>query len=555
MKVDYVVKNAKIFTSDGNRPAASAFAVKDGRFVCVGDEDSVKDAEGEVIDLGGKFVMPGIIDAHQHIGASVATEYTPPLVLIMCDGKQECLRFIRDHIAADPGRAIYKFVLPFYYLHGEKLTCRDLDQITADAQIVIMEEVGHSGWVNSKVLRDFGITDDVEDIAPDLSRYDRDEDGRLTGFATEAAFQPFNFGYVKDITDGQIRETLEKYIAYCVRMGITCAYEAGTPACLGIHERVLKILCDLDREGKLPVTVESSYMIMDPRQIANCVEVLKEWDRKYHTEHVRCRIMKIMMDGILAGRSAALTDPYDDGTFGGRITDEKTLSGLLVRLNEEGIDFHAHTVGELAAKTVLDAVELAEEKTGEKLKIHVTCAHLGTVREEDLLRFAPLGVIANFTPAWHGGNALRGGVKAMFSLLGEQRGADPYRCGTLWNSGALVTFSSDNIAFFDFADWSPYQGMEVGILRRDVALAEIPGDYSTAEFIPQERECMTIEQMLLGYTINGAKQLRIDGSKGSIEAGKDADFIVLKEDLLKISPEGMREIVPEAVFYQGRRKN
>ena len=337
-------------------------------------------------------------------------------------------------------------------------------------------------------------------------------------------------------------------------MGVTSVFEAGTPSNIHFHDRVLKVLCEMDQEGKLPFTVESSYMIIDPRQIPDCVEVLKEMDRKYHTEHVRCRIMKMMMDGIESGRSAAVIDPYDDGTRGGRITDEVTLSKLIVRLNEEGIDFHVHTVGELAVKTVLDAVELAQKEIGGKLMINVTCAHLGIVRDEDILRLAPLGVIANYTPVWHGGNSFPGGVRAAIELLGEKRGSNLNKSGMMWRNGTLVTFSSDNIAFFDFDGWSPFHGMEVGILRRDISLTAT-GDYADTELYPPECECMTVEQMILGYTINGAKQLHLEKTKGSIEVGKDADYLVLKENLLTIPAEGMKNIVPEEVFFKGVKVN
>ena len=554
MKVDKIVKNANIFTSAAVNFHASAFAVKDGKFVYVGDEKGLKDYEGEVVDLDGKFVMPGIIDSHVHIPFGVAFDYTPELVRIVCDSKQECLDFIRKYVEANPGRKIYKFILGFFYLHGEKLTCWDLDTITTEAQIVIMEDVGHSGWVNSKVLRDLDIPEDVEDISEGLSRYDRDENGRLTGFATEGAFQPFSFTHIKDITDEQIRASLQRYFDYNKKMGITTVFEAGTPANLNFHDRVLKVLCEMDKEGKLPFTVESSYMIMDPRQIPDCVEELKELDKEYHTEHVRCRVMKMMMDGIESGRSAAVMEPYDDGTCGGRLVDEVTLSKLLVRLNKEDIDFHVHTVGELAVKTVLDAVELAQKEIGGKLMINVTCAHLGIVRDEDILRLASLGVIANYTPVWHGGNSFPGGVRAAIELLGEKRGRNLNKSGMMWRNGTLVTFSSDNIAFFDFNGWSPFHGMEVGILRRDVSLTAT-GKYADTVLYPPECECMTIEQMILGYTINGAKQLRLEKTKGSIEAGKDADYLVLKENLLEISAEGMKNIVPEEVYFSGVKMN
>ena len=552
--VDQVYKNANVFTSAARDFRATSFAINDGKFVYVGDEEGLSDFDGETIDLQGKFVMPGIIDSHIHIAINTVMEYAPPFVPINVEGKQAILDFIRNYVKANPGLDVYHFMLANYSLHGEKLTRWDLDEIISDSQIVIMEDIGHSGWANSKVLQDNNITNDIEDISPNLSRYDRDENGQLTGFATEAAFQKFTAKQAENITDEQLRDCIKRFFDYCVQMGITCVYEAGCPD--GKHyERVLQVLCDMDREGMVPINIECSYMIMDPRQIKNCVEDLNKLDKKYCTEHIRCRIMKIMMDGIESCRSAALSEPYDDGTYGGRITDEVTLSKLLVRLNKEGIDFHAHTVGDVALCTVLDAIELVQKEIGGKLLINTTCAHLGVIKDEDILRMADLGVIANYTPAWHGGSSFPGGVAGAVEILGEKRGRNLNKCGMAWRNGTLVTFSSDDIVFLDFTDWSPFQGMEIGISRTDVTLSPEPGDYSKAEFYPPASECMTIEQMILGYTINGAKQLRLEAAKGSIEVGKDADFIVLQENLLEIPTQGMMNIIPEQVFFNGKQVN
>lgn len=117
MKVDKIVRNAKVFTSAARDFHASAFAVKDGKFVYVGDEEGLKDFEGETVDLGGKFVMPGIIDSHAHVPMAVAFDYTPPIVPIKGDSKKECLEFIRNYIRENPGKKIYKFSLGFFYLH------------------------------------------------------------------------------------------------------------------------------------------------------------------------------------------------------------------------------------------------------------------------------------------------------------------------------------------------------------------------------------------------------------------------------------------------------
>jgi predicted amidohydrolase YtcJ len=130
-----------------------------------------------------------------------------------------------------------------------------------------------------------------------------------------------------------------------------------------------------------------------------------------------------------------------------------------------------------------------------------------------------------------------------------------YRCKTVWDTGALVSWSSDDIVFDDFKTWSPYLGMEVGMTRMTSGKTLAPERNITDEpFLPLS-ERMSMEEMLLGYTINGAKQLGIDGTKGSIEVGKDADFLVFDKDLLTAEHEGFSYTMPRDVFFCGRKVN
>ena len=103
MKADQIIKNAKIFTADKDKPQATALAVKDGKFVYVGDETGLAAYEGEVTDLGGKFVMPGILDTHVHVTIPVGFEYADMGMRIACNGKQEALDIMADHIKKNPG--------------------------------------------------------------------------------------------------------------------------------------------------------------------------------------------------------------------------------------------------------------------------------------------------------------------------------------------------------------------------------------------------------------------------------------------------------------------
>ena len=118
MKADKIFKNARVFTADKNNPQAEALAVKDGKFVYVGDEAGLSDYEGEVTDLGGRFIMPGIIDSHVHITTGVGFEYVDYGEYIDCSGKKEALDFMVEYIRKNPGMERYRFMLERASLNG-----------------------------------------------------------------------------------------------------------------------------------------------------------------------------------------------------------------------------------------------------------------------------------------------------------------------------------------------------------------------------------------------------------------------------------------------------
>ena len=219
-------------------------------------------------------------------------------------------------------------------------------------------------------------------------------------------------------------------------------------------------------------------------------------------------------------------------------------------LNEANLDLHLHTVGERASRTVLDGMEMAKKEMGDSLHVRVTCAHLEIQCDEDLARFAKLGVFANYTPHWHAGD-----TRISATWLGEERSKKQFRCKTVWDSGATVAFSSDNIVFGDFMTWNPYLGMEVGMTR---LITEKTRNYEYVRFnevFPPIDQRMSIEEMLIGFTINGAKQLGIEAKKGSIEVGKDADFLVFDKDLLTAEKEGFSYNKPSQVYFGGKEMN
>ena len=556
MKADKIIKNAKIFTANKDNPLASALVVKDGKFVYVGDETGLAGYEGEVADLGGKFIMPGIIDSHVHVTMGTGFEYTDMGPYVACDSKKGALDFMADYIASNPGRNRYRFLLERVFLHGDDITKEDLDAICPDAEIVILEGEAHSVWVNSRTLARHGVTDDVVDPVPGLSYYVR-KDGHVTGNVFEAAAEiPFLLDEALELTDEQIDAALLRWIDYSVKVGVVGVFDAGIPECNELHERIYTRLRELDRQGKLPVYIDGCYVITQPRQVPEALEELKRFERKFDTDHLKVHTLKIFNDGTLKIHTAAMVTPYEDTHEKGTAAfNKEQIADLLLRLNEAGLDLHLHTVGEGASRNVLDGVEMARKTLGDKYRVKVTCAHLEVQDDADLDRFAKLGVNANYTPWWHAGNMGGNPYETWCVLLGEKRALSMYRCKSVWNSGANVTWSCDDIHYGDFTNWSPYLGMEVGMTRwinESTRTSEIS---RTVAAYPPVSEQMSIEEMITGYTINGARQLGIEAAKGSIEVGKDADFLVFDNDLLTAEQEGFSQNKPSEVYFSGRKVN
>ena len=554
MKADKIIKNAKIYTADKNNLLATALVVKDGKFVYVGDKAGLSAFEGEVTDLGGKFIMPGIIDSHVHVTTSIGFAYMDPGEYIACSSKKEALDFMAGEIKKNPGLKRYRFILERKYLNGDDIVKEDLDAICPDAELLILEGEGHSVWVNSKILDRHGITDETPDRVPELSYYVR-KNGHVTGNAFESSGWHMLFDDL-NVTDEQIDAELMRWIDFSVKTGVTAVFDAGFPEGEELHERIYNRLRELDKQGKLPVYIDGSIALTNPKKMREVVENVKRYQREMNTEHLNVHTFKVFMDGTLRIETAAQVTPYVDTNKKGATTfNKEEVAEVMKLLNEEGLDFHAHTVGEASSRAVLDGVELARKELGDEFRVRVTCAHLEIQDDADIDRFAKLGVTANYTPWWHSGCTGGNPYEIWRSLLGEKRANKMYRSKTMWKTGANVTFSSDNIVYGDFKTWNPFLGMEIGMTRFINEKSDAPEIARVAAEYPSPNEKMSIEEMILGYTINGAKQLGIEASKGSIEAGKDADFLVFDNDLLTAQHTGFSHNKPSEVYICGKKMN
>ena len=195
---------------------------------------------------------------------------------------------------------------------------------------------------------------------------------------------------------------------------------------------------------------------------------------------------------------------------------------------------------------VMDCVERAIDNIGRPLDIIVTCAHVEVLHPNDVGRFKKLGITANFTPSWHGGSCASD-IHGMVKLLGEERAYNTLRAKSVVDTGAEVTFSSDEVSLHELECWSPFYGIEVGHTRQDVNAGG-----KDAPVFPSANECLNIESLVKGYTISAAKALRLNDRIGSIEVGKEADLIILAENLFDMNKYEINKIVPEKVMIKGR---
>ena len=546
--VDLMIKNARIYTLNRKQPWAAALAVKDGKFVYVGQNAGLENYEGPVKDAEGRFIIPGLIDAHCHIGHSIRNTTVPPSTLLKSTGKKNILEEIRTRIETDPGRDEYLFTLSVEKLEGKTLKFEDVDSVCKDVPVKITEQEQHSIWCNTKYFKSMGIDDYAPDLSPGYCIYERDPDGRINGRIYEMCTLPDK---PEPIDDGVYNTELDKFFQWANEHGIVAFFDAGVLGCFENAEQYYRVISEYDKAGKLSQYVEAALHIAKPYQVDHAIETLKDFGKKYNSEHFKINTMKIQTDGTFNGRTACVTEPYlDNGKNGGTLIPYERLEQFMLELNAEGIDFHLHSIGDKTVHMILDAVENCKKKLGDDWKIRVTVAHVEQTPDEDLGRFAELGVNVDFTPYWVGGITIGGGIEAAESFLGRERAHKMYRLNSVYNTGALVTFSSDPITML-MPVWNPYLGMEVGMTRQFDEKHFKDETFRNAEKFPPAEEKMSLAQMIAGYTINAAKRMRLDDRIGSIEAGKDASFNIFRNNLFELDPYEIHKQLPEEFYIRG----
>lgn len=526
---NFVFYNGRVYTVDPKLPWAEAVAVRDKTIVFVGSNREVANWIGpttQVIDLKRRMLMPGFIDGHNHFVAGAFAKRG--VNLLGSKNKLDALARVREYVQTHPEKNLYLgFNWTFQMFGGTEGTRQDLDSVCQDKPIFLFSEDSHNGWFNTKTLEIAGVNQHTPDPVPGSAYFQRQTDGTPTGISIEDA--TMQLAVALGVAGGKaaLQETMEQVFPLLAKNGITAYHDMGIFAPrLSDGYLGFELLQEWEQAGKLPCRVVG---VLGERDAANDpasrLEVLKDWNRKYRSELVQVTGLKIWADGTYLSHTGVQLEPYADqpDTCGESDWTAETFVKWIEPAHLAGFDVHIHTDGDGAVRRCLDAFEIVAKKHG-TLGRRPALHHAYIIHPDDLPRFKTVGVGVNATGAWFVN--YKGDYEEALKILGVAKTEKEYSIQRkLVPLGVNLTFGSD-IPGTDVEELAPLYQMQAAYE------GHLPGDPTTLQ--PPSDRLFTLEELLRGYTINGAYQMHLEDKIGSLEEGKLADLIVLERNLFDV---------------------
>ncbi len=525
---DLLVLNARVVTVNPRQPSAEAFAVAGERIAWVGSTAEARrryPGAGQVIDLQGATVIPGIIDAHTHLQS--LGESLLKLNLQDIPGESAIVERVRQAAARTPPGG---WILGWGWDEGKWASHYPdnaaLSRATPDHPVFLVGLHGFAGWANRKALALAGVTRTTPN--PDKGQILRDpRSGQATGILTNSA-QELVTRHIPPLTAEQTRRAVQAAAAECVRHGLTSVHEAR------VSGPMLAAFRELHAAGQLPLRIFVMLDGADRPLVDGWLARGPEIDPRHR---LTVRSVKLFADGALGSRGAALLEPYSDQPASRGVV---TLSGEAVhdltrRALARGFQVATHAIGDAANRQVLDAYERALRETGAR-DARLRIEHAQVLAPADIGRFARLGVIASMQPT-HATSDMAWAEKR----VGPTRIKGAYAWRSILDTGAHLPLSSD----FPGETLDPFHGIYAAVTRQS------PDGSPAGGWFPEQR--LTLDQALRGYTQEAAYAEWEEGNKGSIEPGKLADFLVLSDDIRKLSGKQLLGLRVERTYLGGER--
>ncbi len=509
------ILNANVITMNPKRPRAEAIFVRKGKIVAVGSTGEIQgraDPDTQIVDVKGLTVVPGLVDCHVHMtgfGHSLR-EVDLRDAGSIAEFKRRIRRFAQEHPDKSwitGGRWDQE-----RFAQRRYPTRRDVDEAVEDRPVCLMRVCGHIGVVNSKALQMAGITRDthIEGGSVDID----EATDELNGILRENALEPI----WKIMPRRRGSELEEACLAACrkaVEAGLTCVHWMVTSTS---EIKTLQRLCS---EGRLPLRVRLGVDVSLMAELDD-LGLLSGSD----DDMLRLGFVKILADGSLGARTAALKEPYADrpDTHGMMLFTQRKLNELVSKAHAVGLQLAVHAIGDRAIENVLKAYEKALEEKPRGDHRH-RIEHCSVLNPRLIKRMKRSSLIASVQPHF---------IVSDFwaeDRVGKARARWMFPFKTLMKEGLVVVSGSD----CPVENISPILGLWAATARKSVP-----------------EEALTVEEALRTYTVNAACSSFEEQKRGSIEVGKLADFTVLSDDLFSVSPDRIRDVSVEMTIVGGR---
>ncbi len=519
-----VLTNGKIFTANKKEPWAEAVVIEGNRIAYVGsNEQALKQAGGAAVeDLGGKLVTPGLIDGHLHVFASTMFD---GLLRLDAMTREQMIEAITKDLAEHPERSAYTGMGWFdEAFGGEGPKKEDLDAICSDKPMAYLSASMHTVWCNSKALEVAGITRDTPDIDPAGGVvYVRDKNGEPTGYCKEIASMDKVMGAVRYFDDEAMAAAMEVFKKHCSVHGITSLVDCG--AISFMKYLINDELCAKMDIDECPVRLNFCGFAGVAGLYEMAFNDAVDYSKKYNNDRFFCTFGKLFNDGTLETTSAAIPNKYPNGNVIAPIMTTEVLAKKFEESANAGIDVNIHAIGSDAIHNVLEAAGIVRGKGIKDLRI--ICSHSSYVYPQDIELFGKYDVFSNTTGCW-----IATMNEEQEALAAELTEAKAYPVKSIIDGGAKVGFGSDFPT--DPTTFPVMPNMETLVTRRRVG--------EEGAFAHDAAECISVADVIMGYTINNAYQMRKEDVLGSVEVGKYADLTVFEKNLFEIDPREIHNV-------------
>ena len=519
-KVDLILKNGLVYTVDSLNSKISTFAVKDGKFVAVGDSATIfsKYSSDSIVDAAGKSVFPGLYDNHAHFyGLGQMLDQAD---LVGTTSQEEIIIRLQE----------------FYKTHPEKVWIlgRGWDQNDWGVKVFPSKEIldkafpnnpvyltridGHAAWINSKALQLAKITAQSRVEGGEV----KIEKGQPSGILIDNATRLARVANPKP-TDTEIKNQLLNAEKVCFSYGLTSVGDAG------LSPEIIDKIDKLQKDDALKIRL---YAMVSLSQ-ENVDYYLKKGT--YQTDRLNVRSFKLYADGALGSRGACLLKPYSDSpeTKGLMLLSPAELENFVKQIANSGFQANTHCIGDSSNRLMLNLyAKYLKGKNERRWRIE----HAQIIDKADIDKFGKYSIIPSIQPTHATSDMYWAGQR-----LGKIREKNGYIFKDLYNQNQIISFGTD----FPVEAVSPFYTFHSAVFRQDAKNFPV-GGY-------QPENALDRTQSLRAMTIWSAYSNFEEKRRGSIEVGKDADFIITDKDLMTAPAPELREVKVLKTFVAGQK--